>query len=357
MHVFLPTFLAFFGAIGFAFSEYWPYGGAVQRGLEIGAGAGLIVVTSDGVLVGRILKVETPDSVTLERYDATGMPEDTVTVARHDLQVTRPQKGTPWVIFSGSSQDLGVFAAETGAARSTQSTSTVTDHSSGLVFTNSIEPIKPSPEPALTDTAVAVQDVREDQLRDQLRPASLAHNLPKRMAYGQTVRVELALTPDRSGLEAIAQLQNPIGATIVSGVQHSLRMEAVLSGEGFRIEHSGDPARLILPYRGEVWTWHVTPQTSGTRMLDLEVFAVLEADGTSLPPTRIRSFATTVNVDIGSIDKIKLFLNDVPLMQQVLITVLGSVLSSMGSVMMWLRLFPSKAVVADHGRKKIVRRR
>ncbi|MCE6949659.1 hypothetical protein LAZ29_01755 [Cereibacter sphaeroides] len=357
-HLLLLLWLAFIGVAAWTLTGYWQHGTITTRALAEGEGAGLPVLDPDGHLLGHVRDAGLPKSVAIERSDAAGVPGGLVNVARDALDILEPKGGKAWIVFQGSRGDLDRLPPPSGETLQASEALEPPARPSTLTFTNSVEVVAGSESQSPpTEATVAPQGGREQLLQDQLRPASLAHNLPQRMVYGQTVRVELALSPERSGIDAVSQLQNRIGATLVEDIQHSLRMEAVLSGDGFRIEQSGTAARTILGDRSEVWTWHVTPESFGTRMLDLEVFAVLETSGENLPPTRIRSFATTVDVDIDRFDQVKLFLNETPLIQQVLLVILGGLGSTMGTVMVWLKLFRSRAAGSIPQMRKYAKRK
>ncbi|MDC9834356.1 hypothetical protein [Rhizobium binxianense] len=147
---------------------------------------------------------------------------------------------------------------------------------------------------------------RPCDLCKQLEKSSVAFNRPSRMTYHADTPIELALAPEKSGVDPVTKLSNDLEGDVrkLGNVPYAVRMQATLSGPDFEITPSGLQERTILPDRATRWAWNVRPIAYGPdRMLVLEISAILELEGEALPPADPIILRERIPVDVGFWDR------------------------------------------------------
>lgn len=140
----------------------------------------------------------------------------------------------------------------------------------------------------------------------QLEKSSVAFNRPSRMTYHADTPIELALAPEKSGVDPVTKLSSDLEGDVrkLANVPYAVRMQASLSGPDFEITPSGLQERTILPDRATRWAWNVRPIAYGPdRMLVLEISAILEREGKPLPPADPIVLREKIPVDVGLWDR------------------------------------------------------
>ncbi|WP_425093958.1 hypothetical protein [Tropicimonas sp. S265A] len=179
-------------------------------------------------------------------------------------------------------------------------------------------------------------------LISQLKDADLAFNRPDTMTFGQEVLVELVLAPDEVGnlgalpdtagpqeqAEAIGLSPELAGRTrVVEDVQFSTRMQAELSGLDFDISPSGPQLRTVLPDRSVKWVWTVKPTAFGeTRVLTLDVQALISKGTDDLPPVQIHVFREEIPVEISLWSRLVMVSEDVSAVHAMIVALGGTIM-------------------------------
>lgn len=146
---------------------------------------------------------------------------------------------------------------------------------------------------AKPDEMFGVASATEDFL-GSLRTVPIAHETPKSAHFGRpfTVTVALDATGDDSAAEAL-----PGTGNIVEGeAQISDTVQALVSGEAFKVEAITPATQRISPLTENVWRWKVTPTAVGNQELVIELFALMGDE--ALP---LRTFRDSVEVEVSRI--------------------------------------------------------
>lgn len=143
------------------------------------------------------------------------------------------------------------------------------------------------------------------ELEEQLHSASLAFNRPERLRFREAATIELILAPEELGVEASTLLTPGLPGTLRRAASsYALRMQATLSASDFEVTPIGPQERTVLGNRETRWSWTIRPIAFGPdKPVTLEVFALLESDGRTLPPISVRTFHETFLVEVGWWDR------------------------------------------------------
>ena len=154
---------------------------------------------------------------------------------------------------------------------------------------------KPSPRLSTgsADDMFGVASSTDDFLAS-LRTVPIAHETPKGAQFGRpfTVTVALDATGDNSATDSL-----PGTGNIVEGeAQISDTVQALVSGEAFKVEAITPATQRISPLTENVWRWKVTPTAVGNQELVIELFALMGDE--ALP---LRTFRDSVQVEVSRI--------------------------------------------------------
>lgn len=133
-----------------------------------------------------------------------------------------------------------------------------------------------------------------DDFLASLRTVPIAHETPKGAQFGRpfTVTVSLDATGDDSATDSL-----PGTGNIVEGeAKISDTVQALVSGEAFKVEAITPDTQRVSPLTENVWRWKVTPTAVGNQELVIELFALM--DGEALP---LRTFRDSVQVEVSRI--------------------------------------------------------
>ena len=133
-----------------------------------------------------------------------------------------------------------------------------------------------------------------DEFLGSLRTVPIAHETPRGATFGRpfTVTVALDATGDDSATDSLPGTGN-IGE---GEAQVSDTVQAVVSGEAFRVEAITPDVQRISPLTENVWRWRVTPTAVGNQDLVIELFALMGDE--ALP---LRTFRDSVEVKVSRI--------------------------------------------------------
>jgi len=120
-----------------------------------------------------------------------------------------------------------------------------------------------------------------DQALQQSLQASLAYNAPASMRLGETVAVELLISPSVSEQELGEQITEG-GEVATSTIEVTPRMKVELKAaekDAFEIEPVHDsPEQLLSAMEPTKWSWWVTAEKSGVQHLTLVVYRMIKYD-------------------------------------------------------------------------------
>jgi len=161
-------------------------------------------------------------------------------------------------------------------------------------------PMMPSPS---TSPATSLDVVEE--IVSRLEWGYIAFDTPKKMKFEEPKIIELLLSPTKSAQELQSSLKSH-EQTESARIQISNRMEADLSGLGFKIEALVPQEQAV--YRGKTtqWKWEVTPTKDGDQNLYLTLSAIINVSNQKVPLV-IRTFDKTIKVDVSVGQRISTF--------------------------------------------------
>lgn len=144
-----------------------------------------------------------------------------------------------------------------------------------------------------------------EEIASKLEWGNVAFDTPQRMKFEEPKIIELLLSPTKSVQELQSSLRSH-EQTEVARVQISNRMEADLSGLGFKIEALVPQEQAL--YRGKTtqWKWEVTPTKDGGQNLYLTLSAIINISNQKVPLV-IRTFDKTIEVEVSVGQRISTF--------------------------------------------------
>ncbi|MDP8908902.1 MAG: hypothetical protein M3N47_07240 [Chloroflexota bacterium] len=155
--------------------------------------------------------------------------------------------------------------------------------------------------------AAGIDPLREiDAILEGLPLATVAFNVPTRIALGESAVIELLLST-RAPTEDLKREITEAGKRIGARIRISDRMEARLTGPRFKIEAITPEVQAISGSEVTSWRWEVEPTVTGRPRLHLTLSAILDVRGS--PSTRtVRTFQRTLVVDVSLSDRVANFL-------------------------------------------------
>lgn len=168
----------------------------------------------------------------------------------------------------------------------------------------SMSPPMPSPSASpIPPTSMGIVD----EIVTNLEWGNIAFDTPKKMQFEEPKIIELLLSSTKSVQELESSLKSH--EQIESArIQISNRMEADLSGQGFKIEALVPQEQAV--YRGKTtqWKWEVTPTKDGNQNLYLTLSAIINVSNQKVPLV-IRTFDKTIKVDVSVGQQISTFVS------------------------------------------------
>jgi hypothetical protein len=147
-----------------------------------------------------------------------------------------------------------------------------------------------------------------DKILERLELGNIAFNAPKKMNMEEKEIVTLLLsatTPTEVLKSELKSEGEKVGATI----RISDRMEARLSGQNFTITAITPEIQAVSRKENTEWKWEVAPKEKGDQFLHLTLSALILVDGASTPKA-IRTFDSTINVEVTPLQRIKIFVTN-----------------------------------------------
>lgn len=163
----------------------------------------------------------------------------------------------------------------------------------------------PSSAPTPTSTPPSTSLGIVEEIVSNLEWGNIAFDTPKKMKFEEPKIIELLLSPTKSVQELQVSLKSH-EQTESARVQISNRMEADLSGIGFKIESLVPQEQAV--YRGKTtqWKWEVTPTKDGDQNLYLTLSAIINVSNQKAPFV-IRTFDKTIGVEVSVGQRISTF--------------------------------------------------
>jgi hypothetical protein len=133
-----------------------------------------------------------------------------------------------------------------------------------------------------------------DVLLASMSTAPIAFNVPKAMQLEDTAEVKLILGPGHDLKELIATLNKDAEG---ANIRITDRMEAHLSGTGFKIIPVTPELQAVSRADLTSWQWDVKATEKGHHLLHLTLTAVFDLGG-SLTPRAMKTFDRTIEVNV-----------------------------------------------------------
>jgi hypothetical protein len=147
-----------------------------------------------------------------------------------------------------------------------------------------------------------------DRIRAMLDTGTIAYNPPERMRKGESLVLQLILDPQRVAPAEIASAVTEPGSVAVQHVAIGPRMEARLSGSGFRITPLAPERQPLGSSMPVEWRWSVYAEHEGEQRLDLVLSALVDLGDGAFETIAIRTFAHRMVVEVGPRDWWKEFI-------------------------------------------------
>lgn len=181
-------------------------------------------------------------------------------------------------------------------------------HASGLkigkVSEHVIDRFRPlseqRPEPTSSSSLGVVEEIVS-----RLEWGNVAFDTPKKMRFEEPKIIELLLSPTKSAQELQSSLKSH-EQTESARIQISNRMEADLSGLGFKIEALVPQEQAVYRGKSTQWKWEVTPTKDGDQNLYLALSAIINVSNQKVPLV-VRTFDKTIKVDVSLGKRISTF--------------------------------------------------
>lgn len=159
----------------------------------------------------------------------------------------------------------------------------------------------PTSSSAMPQTSLGVVE----EIVSNLEWGNVAFDTPKKMKFEEPKIIELLLSPTKSVQELQSSLKSH-EQTESARIQISNRMEADLSGLGFKIEALVPQEQAV--YRGKTtqWKWEVTPTKDEDQNLYLTLSAIINVSNQKVPLV-IRTFDKTIEVEVSVGQRISTF--------------------------------------------------
>lgn len=144
-----------------------------------------------------------------------------------------------------------------------------------------------------------------DEIIEELELGNIAFNSPSTLSLGDSEVIQLILSQQLS-IEELQQKIRAKGKTEGHRIRVSNKMEARLSGPGFKIEAILPEVQAVAASKSTEWKWKIEATKGGNQELHLTLSALLYLDD-QLTPYVIRTFERTINVRVTLLRRISSF--------------------------------------------------
>lgn len=146
-----------------------------------------------------------------------------------------------------------------------------------------------------------------EQVANQLQWGSIAFDTPRKLTLGEPVVIELLLSPTKSLQELESMLKSP-ERTEKARIKISNRMEAMLKGQGFKIEALIPQEQAVSKGKTTRWKWEATPTEDGDKILHLSISAIIKVSNEDAPLV-IQTYNKRIRVETSVSQRISKFLS------------------------------------------------
>lgn len=144
-----------------------------------------------------------------------------------------------------------------------------------------------------------------DEIIEKLEFGNIAFNTPSTLSLGDSEVIQLLLSQQLS-IEELQQKIRAKGKTEGHRIRVSNKMEARLSGSGFKIEAILPEVQAVAASNNTEWKWKIEATKGGNQELHLTLSALLYLDDQPTPYV-IRTFERTINVRVTLLRRISSF--------------------------------------------------
>ena len=170
-----------------------------------------------------------------------------------------------------------------------------------------------APQPVNTNSAVNTNaTVNSSPAENPLKNLSnVAFNTPEKMRLNETQHIQFLLSPNVSTGELAGRIEEEGKVETRAGVRTSDRVEAVLTGSGFKITELTPKEQDISLDATEpvAWKWEIKALEGGPQRLDLTLNSVVPREGV-VTRRSVRSFDATILIDVTLQDRITTFVGN-----------------------------------------------
>ena len=146
-----------------------------------------------------------------------------------------------------------------------------------------------------------------NEIVKNLEWGNIAFDTPKKLKYGESKVVKLLLSPNKSRYGLWSLMKNHEQAELAR-IQVSNRMEADLSGQGFKIEALVPEEQAVYGDKATYWKWEVTPTKDGDQTLHLAISAIINVSDNQVPLV-VQTFSKIIKVEISPAQRVSIFVS------------------------------------------------
>jgi hypothetical protein len=166
-----------------------------------------------------------------------------------------------------------------------------------------------APRAAAPEAASLDEELSEvDRKLAKLPIGNIAFNTPEKIPLGESATIELLLSV-REAQEQLKQQVHALGPVETSHVRITDKMEARLTGLGFRVEAATPEQQAVSRTEKTAWKWQIEPTKPAKLELNLTLSALIEVDGVPTPRA-IQTFARTIVVEVPMSQRVTNLLSD-----------------------------------------------
>lgn len=144
-----------------------------------------------------------------------------------------------------------------------------------------------------------------EAIANKLQWGSIAFDTPHKLALGESATIELLLSPTKSTQELQSKMKVAEN-TSKARIRISNRMEAMLKGQGFKIEALVPQEQAISKGKTTHWKWEATPTEDGDKILHLSISAIIKISSEDAPLV-IQTYSKKIRVEISAAQRVLKF--------------------------------------------------
>jgi hypothetical protein len=138
--------------------------------------------------------------------------------------------------------------------------------------------------------------------------ANIAFNAPLSLNLGDSAVIELVLS-GRQPIRVLKRRVTAVGERVGARIRVADRMEARLSGLGFKIQAITPEIQAVSRQDETRWQWEIEATRAGRQRLHLTLTAIIDVRGSQSPRT-IRTFEKKLEIRVSWSQRLSNFLGD-----------------------------------------------